>query len=145
MVPDCHDLTYKLVPANHVYANIIADGAWVEGYIAKNRQLLAANYRIAVAWARKHRITYAPGSNSAFFLWINLGKAYRDRQADTGIENNEDEAMNLMLDHKVFVAAGRSFGAEEEGWFRLVFSVDKETLMEGLKRITTALGLQPFA
>jgi aspartate/methionine/tyrosine aminotransferase len=47
--------------------------------------------------------------------------------------------MELLLKQKVFVAPGQGFGSEEKGWFRLVFSLDLETLKEGLERIIIAL------
>ncbi|KAF0316107.1 hypothetical protein GQ607_016645, partial [Colletotrichum asianum] len=90
---------------------------------------------IQVVWG----ITYAPGANAAFFLWADLGKAYRDRHPEKIIEDPEKEIMAIMLQHKVFVAPGQGFGAEENGWFRLVFSIDLKTLTEGLSRIMLAL------
>ncbi|KAF6831092.1 hypothetical protein CMUS01_07477 [Colletotrichum musicola] len=40
---------------------------------------------------------------------------------------------------KVFLACGKQFGSEQPGWFRIVFSVDKELLGEGLSRMIAAL------
>ena len=39
----------------------------------------------------------------------------------------------------MFLAPGFRFGAEQPGWFRIVFTVDQKYLDEGLSRIMAAL------
>lgn len=56
---------------------------------------------------------------------------------------NLDQATNTaLLAHKIFLAAGPNFGSEKPGWFRIVFSQQREILDEGLRRIERALGLE---
>ncbi|KAM0428834.1 hypothetical protein ACHAPT_006634 [Fusarium lateritium] len=125
--------------ADHVFANIFEDDAWVDGYLAKNRAKLAEHYGLITSWATEHNIRYAGGSNAGFFLWVNLGEAYCRNHPGQELPQAEDRVMGLLLERKVFVAPGASFGAEGSGWFRLVFSVDKITLVEGLTRIVNIL------
>ena len=90
------DLHAALVPVSlyssssavtdHIVANFLDDRAWVERYISENRRQLAANYEHVAAWANDNDVPYAPGVNAAFFLWVNLGAAWKKRHpgADDG-------------------------------------------------------------
>ena len=125
--------------ADHIYSEILADFNWVDHYLHQNSKALAENYKIVAGWAQKHRIPYATGSNAGFFIWINIGDAYRKLHPAIEAENVENHVMDLLLERRVFVANGRSFGSEDNGWFRIVFSVDRVNLMEGLERVAAAL------
>jgi aspartate/methionine/tyrosine aminotransferase len=125
--------------ADHAFANVLEDEAWVDDYLDKNGTKLAEHYRLITSWATEHGIRYARGTNAGFFLWANLGEAYCQNHPEQEHAHAEDRVMQLLLERKVFVAPGSSFGAEDSGWFRLVFSVDKVTLMEGLSRIVDVL------
>ena len=46
---------------------------------------------------------------------------------------------SALVREKVFLASGKVFGSEKPGWFRIVFSHQKELLEEGLRRIVRAL------
>ncbi|KAI8659816.1 hypothetical protein LRP88_06378 [Fusarium phalaenopsidis] len=125
--------------SDHVTINLLEDDAFVESYMAENRKKLATQYERAVSWAKKNGITYAPGVNAAFFLWVDLGKAYRDRHK---VEDNKDITglvMKKLLEKKVFLASGEAFGSEKPGWFRIVFSHPDEYLDMGLDRVVEAL------
>ncbi|KAI8658805.1 Aminotran-1-2 domain-containing protein [Fusarium keratoplasticum] len=125
--------------SDHVTINLLEDDAFVESYMAENRKKLAAQYERAVSWAKKNDITYAPGVNAAFFLWVDLGKAYRARHT---VEDGKDITglvMKKLLEKKVFLASGEAFGSEKPGWFRIVFSHPDEYLDMGLERVVEAL------
>ncbi|KAJ4233193.1 hypothetical protein NW759_001974 [Fusarium solani] len=125
--------------SDHVTINLLEDDAFVESYMAENRKKLATQYERAVSWAKKNNITYAPGVNAAFFLWVDLGKAYKARHT---VEEKEDITalvMKELLEKKVFLASGEAFGSEKPGWFRIVFSHPDEYLDMGLERVVEAL------
>ncbi|RSL77939.1 hypothetical protein CEP51_008642 [Fusarium floridanum] len=125
--------------SDHVTINLLEDDTFVESYMTENRKKLAAQYERAVSWAKKNDITYAPGVNAAFFLWVDLGKAYKARHA---VEDDKDITglvMKKLLEKKVFLASGEAFGSEKPGWFRIVFSHPDEYLDMGLERVVEAL------
>ncbi|KAH7264432.1 pyridoxal phosphate-dependent transferase [Fusarium solani] len=125
--------------SDHVTINLLEDDAFVESYMTENRKKLATQYERAVSWAKKNNITYAPGVNAAFFLWVDLGKAYKARHT---VEEKEDITalvMKELLEKKVFLASGEAFGSEKPGWFRIVFSHPDEYLDMGLERVVEAL------
>ncbi|KAM0547580.1 hypothetical protein ACHAPJ_010324 [Fusarium lateritium] len=125
--------------ADHAFTNVFEDDAWVDEYLSKNKTKLYEHYRLVTAWAEEHSIHYEKGACAGFFLWANLGEAYCRNHPERDPLRAEERIMELLLERKVFVAPGASFGAEDPGWFRLVFSVDKKTLSEGLARIIDVL------
>lgn len=126
--------------SDHVAANILEDESWNERYIADNCRRLAKSYELVVNWARENDVHYMPGVNAAFFLWVNLGQAYRARHPDIESTAEVDEhVMQLLLSRRVFLASGKVFGSERPGWFRIVFSQPEGALREGLRRIVLAL------
>ncbi|PTB66861.1 PLP-dependent transferase [Trichoderma citrinoviride] len=144
------DLMTALVPVvlltsvssltEHVLANVLEDDAWVEHYIKENQRKLSTYYEYITAWAKSNDIVYAPGVNAGFFIWADLGRTYLKHQTDNKPEADVDQAvMDALLRHKVFLASGLRFGSEKLGWFRIVFSHDKEYLDEGLRRIVAAV------
>ncbi|OTA01199.1 aminotransferase, putative [Trichoderma parareesei] len=125
--------------ADHATANILEDDAWVETYIAENQRRLAEQYRVVTLWAKENGITYRPGVNAAFFLWVDLGSVFRKLHPNTKTDDLNKTIATALLKHKVFLASGTAFGSEEPGWFRIVFSHPEDYLQEGLKRVLTAL------
>lgn len=51
----------------------------------------------------------------------------------------EARMTNVLLKHKIFVAAGHDFGTDVSGWFRVVFAHRKDYLLEGLERMNRAI------
>ena len=125
--------------SDHVTCNLLEDDTWIDAYVMENRRRLAEHYRVVTTWATTHNIEFAGGVNAAFFLWLNLGEAYRARHEENAATDVDAEITRAFLEAKVFVAPGSSFGAEEKGWFRLVFSVERQALEEGLNRVLVAL------
>lgn len=50
-------------------------------------------------------------------------------------EKLSDWIMDALMEKKVFLASGKAFGSDEEGWFRIVFAHPKEYLSKGLQRM----------
>ena len=126
--------------------HLLSDTSFVESYITTNQARLSAAYAHTVRALRKHGIEYMPGANAAFFLWINLGKfvlqkAYLEEKNVQ--EHSESGSTRLIHDRlmakKVYLVSGDAVGAEEPGWFRLVFTQREELVAEGVRRIVEAL------
>ncbi|KAF1924752.1 PLP-dependent transferase [Didymella exigua CBS 183.55] len=105
---------------------ILNDSAFVENYIDLNKQRLSAN--------------------AAFFIWDDLGKIFRENltgsveavslDGDAGITARVHER---LMARRVFFVDGNAAGAEEPGWFRLVFTQPPELVGEDIVRIASAL------
>lgn len=159
--------SYASSLSESIVTQLLSDDEYVDWYITENNSRLKANYELLTAWARKHKIPYAKGSNAAFFLWVDFGKILstssiskqhqqngqatvqiQDSPAGTSNVERVNEASRLtatindaLLEEKVFLATGTSFGSEEPGWFRIVFSQQHDILKEGLRRIEKSLKL----
>ena len=125
--------------SDHAAANILEDVTFTDNYIQENQRKLSEHHRLAATWAKKNNIEYKRGVNAAYFLWVNLGQAYKVRHSQIKVDDLSDHVMQLLLKHKIFLASGVQFGSEQPGWFRIVFSNLPELLEEGLHRIIFAL------
>ncbi|EXJ74594.1 uncharacterized protein A1O5_02890 [Cladophialophora psammophila CBS 110553] len=140
--------SYASSVAEHIAANILEDDPWVDNYIQTNQTRLAKSYSLVVEFLNKHNIPYTPGANAAFFLWVDLGKAYLERHPERRRDAGEEQAdngtsvqiMQLLMKNKVFLGGGAVFGAETPGLFRIVFSHPRSYIEEALKRIAQAMG-----
>jgi 1-aminocyclopropane-1-carboxylate synthase len=134
--------SYASAVAEIIAANILEDDEWVDNFIETNQSRLSENHSFVVEFLNKHQISYSPGSNAAFFLWVNLGEAYLRGKANQYKDQDiTKEVMGLLLNNRVFLANGSNFGAETPGVFRIVFSHPKPYLEEALKRVVEAIGL----
>lgn len=122
---------------------LLSDKAFLASYIRTNQERISTAYAHAVSTLRKHGIEHMPGVNATFFLWINLGKKFLERPTN-GVDAHSAVGVTQMLferlmDKKVFLVLGDAAGAEQQGWFRLVFTQAPELVDEGLRRIAEAL------
>ena len=145
--------TFPSAVSDHIACNILEDEEFTDNYITSNQERLGKNHALTVKFLYEHGISYYPGSNAAFFVWVNLEEARRGKRLsgqelqeksveDSGsMESNEitTEIFEKLLDHKIFLASGEAFGSERPGWFRIVFSQPREYLEEGLARMMKAI------
>ncbi|BCS25219.1 putative aminotransferase [Aspergillus puulaauensis] len=132
--------SYSSGIADHLTSLLLEDKAFTDAYIKENQKRLGDSYAYTVDILKGEGIEHAPGCNAAFFLWVNLGKRYRELHP--GIPDGDrvsDKVMQQLLQRRVFLASGELFGAEKDGWFRIVFTHPREYLKEALDRIYAAI------
>ncbi|KAB8274072.1 pyridoxal phosphate-dependent transferase [Aspergillus minisclerotigenes] len=126
--------------SDHLAAAILENVDWVDRYIESNRQKLSESFSFAVRFLRKQGISYTPGAYAAFFLWVDLGRAYCERHPEASTSRDLNTKISRrLIEEKVFIANGTIFGSEKEGLFRVVFSHPIGYLEEGLKRMMKAI------
>ncbi|RMZ75481.1 hypothetical protein DV738_g5459, partial [Chaetothyriales sp. CBS 135597] len=169
--------SYTSSLAESIITKLLTDDEYVDWFTAENCRRLKRSHERVVEWAKYHGLEYSKGVNAAFFLWVNLGKAYTaaveqgkistgpnqgaggepngettaedkdNKQVDMAKPNLQDKedltqlVEDQLLKSKVFLASGTSFGSEQPGWFRVVFSQTDRDVTEGLRRIERALFL----
>ena len=69
-------------------------------------------------------------SNAGFFLWIDLSACLRSPTWE-----GEDELKQALYNHGVEMSAGHAYHDEKPGSFRFLFSMDRDTVEEGLRRV----------
>lgn len=85
---------------------------------------------------------YSRGANAGFFLWADFRPFLNPKIVEVeGREQAEMELAERLQAQKVYLTPGQSQFAAEAGFFRIVFSHDEETLVEGFARIRKALGV----
>lgn len=124
---------------DHLTALLFEDSQYTDWYIEHNQKKLSEAYKYTTTYLKQHGIEYATGCNAAFFVWMNLGKRYRELHPEAGDEAIEEIIMQRLLQNKVFLATGFLFGSEKKGWFRIVFTQGDEMLTKALERIIAAL------
>lgn len=130
--------TFMSSLSDHVTVKMLEDEDWLKWYVPENQRRISAAFTRIARWAKNNNITYAKGANAGFFMWADLGTKYREKHP--GPSEDVDEAVKKALrSQKVFLASGKDFGAEKDGWFRIVFTVSDYYINEGLKRIIAAL------
>lgn len=70
--------------------------------------------------------------NAGFFLWLDLSACLHEPTWQA-----ENELQQKIYDYAqggVEMSSGHAYHAERPGWFRFIFSVDKDTLEEGIRR-----------
>ncbi|KAJ4988881.1 ACC synthase [Stagonosporopsis vannaccii] len=136
--------------AENAVCAVLNDRDFVESYVRLNRRRISGAYAHVVAELEKYGIEHVPGVNAAFFVWVNLGKMFRKSLTaeleGVSLEKNvEGEAgvtakvHERLMVRKVFLVDGDAAGAEEPGWFRLVFTQPPELVSEAIARIAEAL------
>ncbi|HEV8562740.1 MAG TPA: aminotransferase class I/II-fold pyridoxal phosphate-dependent enzyme [Actinophytocola sp.] len=114
--------------------DLLADTAWVRGFLAESAARLAASHRATAGLLDSSGIRYqAPAAGFSF--WIDL----RDRLTRTDFAA-EHELYERILDRaRVNILPGGAFAAPEPGWFRLCHAVDAALVHEGITRLAAVL------
>ncbi|CAG7918391.1 unnamed protein product [Penicillium olsonii] len=124
---------------DHLTSLLLEDYDFTNQYIRQNQKKLSEAHGYTTSYLKQHGIEYATGCNAAFFVWMNLGKRYRELHPEAGSEDIEEKVMQCLLQKKVFLATGFLFGSEKKGWFRIVVTQGHELLSVALQRIVAAL------
>ena len=110
---------------------------WCREFIATSRRRLAEAHRVATGRLKEIGVEVFEGTNAAFFVWMNLNPWLPPERARLGGDTREQMLAQKLVNNGVFLQPGEEHG--REGWFRLVFSLDKGLVEEGLRRIEKTL------
>jgi bifunctional pyridoxal-dependent enzyme with beta-cystathionase and maltose regulon repressor activities len=71
--------------------------------------------------------------NAGFFLWIDLSPYLATKTADSEGWQAEAALKKAILNAGIEMASGAKYREETPGWFRVLFTVEKDALEEALK------------
>ncbi|KAF2019461.1 PLP-dependent transferase [Aaosphaeria arxii CBS 175.79] len=129
--------------AENAVTHILNDEKFLDFYIKTNQERISKAYAFAVKMLNQYDIPYAPNANAAFFLFINLSKKLQEKHPESVVDGEPHASTalvyKLLLAKQVYVVSGDEAGAEEPGWFRLVFTQPEELVEECIKRIAEAM------
>ena len=125
--------------SDYVSVKLLEDEDWLQSYFPENQRRLSDSFTKMARWCQNNGINYAKGVTAGFFIWVDLGTKYREKHQVDPSQDITELILEALKKKKVFLASGRDFGSEKQGWFRIIFSVSDYYLFEGLKRIIEAL------
>lgn len=116
-------------------SQVIADDAWVDGFLDESRRRLGTAYRGVTAVFDEHGIPYVPGGAGFFFL-LDV----RDHLPEHTWEAEHSLWKRILEDAKVNLTPGSACHNAEPGFLRVVFSgIPVEASMEGATRVARLL------
>jgi len=124
-----------------IATDILQDRSFISEFLKQSRLLLSEHYKLATQILDDAGISYYKGGNAGFFLWIDLSPFLVPKKANEAGENAdaawdaEKDLSSRLLQAGVEMSTGFAYHNEEPGWFRVIFSVEREALEEGLRRI----------
>jgi len=128
---------YTSVPVHiqQVVAAMLQDTAWLDNvYFPNNINKLSSSFSCVSSYLSSLGISVLP-AQGGLFCWADFS-GYLDSKDKEG----EMRLFRRLFDnHKVYLVPGSMFGCEIPGWFRIIFAVGEDKLMEGLERVARAL------
>ncbi|KAF2193847.1 1-aminocyclopropane-1-carboxylate synthase 1 [Zopfia rhizophila CBS 207.26] len=121
-----------------VAAKILEDEEWLDSFLTKSRERLAASNKLARQLMDYAGIGYASGANAGLFFWIDLSPWLNEDDGKDDWER-EERLVKRMLENKVFLTNGKGQASERPGFFRPVFSREERMLREGFRRLVNTL------
>ncbi|MDT0307148.1 aminotransferase class I/II-fold pyridoxal phosphate-dependent enzyme [Streptomyces sp. DSM 44917] len=125
-----------------LFARLLAEPAWVEGFLAEGRRRLAASYRHTAGLLDAHGLPYVP-AEAGFSVWLDLRAWLRGPGSpgpDEGFAAEERLRRALFDTARVSILPGGAFRAPEPGWFRLCHTLDAPLVAEAVRRVAGLLG-----
>ncbi|KAL2164912.1 hypothetical protein VTH06DRAFT_208 [Thermothelomyces fergusii] len=135
-----------------IWAKMLDNENFTRAFLMANRQRLADQYAFATRVLDEHGIPYYKNSNAGMFIWLDLRmyllgtKRMESLSLHPLTAEEKEECKRRELEmgeqfyaNKVAIALGTNFFAEEPGWFRLTFTVSRDALEIGLRRMLQTL------
>ncbi|TKR70884.1 hypothetical protein L596_022848 [Steinernema carpocapsae] len=117
----------------HIAEVLLEDLDWLKTFHEEKNARLLKNKNFLCAMLNKLRIDYVP-CTAAFTVYVDLRRFL--------VDSSYSSELQLWLElcgSGVFISPGQFMGGAEPGWFRIVFSGDRNALVEGLHRFESAL------
>lgn len=105
---------------------ILENRDWCRQFISDTRRKISDAYNFATKGLRERGVQYLP-ANAGFFVYINLSPFLTE-----GVEDAEFDLSQRLFDGGVFFHPKEEHG--EVGWYRMVYTQDRQTVAEGLRR-----------
>lgn len=92
------------------------------------------------------------GRNAGLYVWVDLRRLLFSKSARSDMDfsalrvsagsvyrQREKDIADMCVRNGVQISPGSTFTAEEYGWFRITFTVLRNVLEEGLRRLSKSL------
>ncbi|EOA83686.1 uncharacterized protein SETTUDRAFT_118445 [Exserohilum turcica Et28A] len=113
-----------------IAAAMLEDEEWHLEFLAKSARALGEQRRLVAEALDAAGIAYRHEANAGFFLWIDLSACLHSPTWEA-----EDDLKQRLYDCGVEMSAAHAYHGEVPGHFRFVFSMDRASVEERLRRI----------
>ncbi|KAH8586954.1 putative aminotransferase class I and II family protein [Bisporella sp. PMI_857] len=125
------------------WAKILNDVSFIENFIRTNQERLSQCYSTFASFLDQYQIPYIKGGNAGFFFWVHFvrleGRPQLAQKVMVGML--KEKLISAALENKLYIRDGSNFFSEEEedGWFRVTFTMDKKVLEVAIERLRRTL------
>lgn len=123
-------------PSVAIATALLEDREWIRGLVRLIKERLADAYQFITTRLRQIGVQFLEGGNAAFFVWINLNP-WMPPGDDENARHREQILAGKFLENGVQLQPGEEHG--RTGWFRVVFSLERGVVEEGLRRVKKTL------
>jgi 1-aminocyclopropane-1-carboxylate synthase len=118
---------------------MLEDRAWCQWFVGEARRRIADACVFVTEALREEGVECYAGNSAGFFVWVNLRKWLPPQGGDamTGFEK-ECKLAERCVEGGVFLQPGEEH-AVEPGWFRIVYTMEREVVQVGIRRLGKVL------
>ncbi|KAF2018114.1 PLP-dependent transferase [Aaosphaeria arxii CBS 175.79] len=131
-----------------IWAYMLEDTKWRNNFIGRKLELMEANYRLVTGFLSEIGVDWFQ-ANAGLFVWTDLRSALKST-TDSVLVNYTGQAASPAAEAAfievcskagVMIAPGHIYHSEDNGWFRITFTLEPEALQKGLERLKISLGI----
>ncbi|EHK96099.1 putative 1-aminocyclopropane-1-carboxylate synthase-like protein 2 [Glarea lozoyensis 74030] len=111
------------------------DRTFATELLERGRKMLAESYALATDILNNAGIKYYKGGNAGLFIWMDLSPFLGTPTKEKDGWALEKDLNTRLSKAGVLMSSGAPYHNETPGWFRLVFSREKDLVEEGLRRV----------
>jgi len=119
-------------PSVAIAVAMLYDRTWMRSFIKLSRERVGEAYTYFTGRLSRMGVKYLSKVNAGLFVLVDLSPWLRE-DVGQGKEVREQELAQRVLDEGVFLQPGEEH-ALETGWFRLIYTVERRVMDEGLRR-----------
>ncbi|KAJ4366787.1 hypothetical protein N0V83_007312 [Neocucurbitaria cava] len=125
-------------PSVALGVSMLGDREWVHDFIALSRERIAEQYAFTTSRLRDMGIEFFEGGNAGFFLWVDFNGYLPPREGGLSDREREIKFAEKCIEGGVFLHPGEEKNVRS-GWFRMVFTMERKVVEEGLRRLEGVL------
>jgi len=119
-------------PAVVIAATMLEDQEWCEKFLELSRERIREAYVYFIKRLNSMQVRHSGGVNAGLFVYIDLSP-WLEEDLGQGRKKREQELAGRALEKGLFLQPIEEH-AVEVGWFRVVYTLEKRVLEEGLRR-----------
>jgi 1-aminocyclopropane-1-carboxylate synthase len=117
---------------------MLEDRMWCREFVALARRRIGDAYAFVTGMLDTLGISYYRGNSGGFFVWVDLSRYLLPEGSGKSVFERECALAQKCVDGGVFLQPGEEH-AVRPGWFRVVYTMEKDMVEVGLGRLGKVL------